>query len=81
MDARQEKVDAADDELRDARDAWSDASLDRSLARNELFYATERGLREKNRHLRAENTRLRALVDSLGGEHPHASVSESESES
>jgi hypothetical protein len=77
----QEKVDAADDELRDARDAWSDASLDRSLARNELFYATERDLREKNRHLRAENARLRALVDSLGGGHPHASVSESESES
>ena len=63
----QEKVDAADDELRNARDAWSDASLAQSLARNELFYATERDLREKNRHLRAENARLRALVESLGG--------------
>ena len=58
-----------------------DASHARSLARNELFYATERDLREKNRHLRAENARLRALVERLGGGHLHASASESESES
>ena len=77
----QAKVDAADDELRDASDDLRDASHARSLARNEIFYATERDLREKNRHLRAENARLRALVERLGGGHLHASASESESES
>ena len=66
----QAKVDAAEAELRELRDAMEHALHAQRDAREDLYRATERDLRGKIWCLRGENTYLRAEVERLSAEGP-----------
>jgi hypothetical protein len=66
----QAKVDAAEAELRELRDAMEHALHAQRDAREDLYRATERDLRDKIWCLRGENTYLRAEVERLSAGGP-----------